>query len=174
MPPLCRSGAGRCSGRKGVDRSYRVLFVCMGNICRSPAAECLFGQMVREAGLEERIQCDSAGTIRMHQGQPPDPRMARAGAARGIRIGGRARGVARRDFERFDLLLAMDRENHAFLRSLAGERRERVRLFCEFVEGDPEGEVPDPYYGRSDGFERVLDLLEEGCRGLLSHIRARL
>ena len=155
-----------------MGKRYRVLFVCMGNICRSPAAESLFRKMVRAEGLETRIGCDSAGTIDFHRGEPPDERMRAAGARRGIRVGGRARGVVREDLEEFDLVLAMDRENLDELRRLDRGGNRRIRLFCDFVEGMEE--VPDPYYGGQDGFERVLDLLETGCRALLSRIRREL
>ena len=159
----------------------RVLFVCLGNICRSPTAEGVMRALVREAGLQASVELDSAGTGGWHVGSPPDPRAAAAAGARGIELGGRARTVTSADFERFDLLLAMDRSNARELRRLAPdeEQRAKVRLLREF---DPayarEGasgftadlDVPDPYYGAAGGFEEVLDLVHTACAGLLVRI----
>ena len=154
----------------------RVLFVCMGNICRSPAAECIFKRFVERAGLSEVIECDSAGTIDYHQGQPPDPRMRQAGFSRGFTVEGRARAVVEEDLAAFDLILAMDRENLADLKSLDRQERygNKIRLFCRFVSGSSEQEVPDPYYGGAAGFEKALDILEDGCEGVLDFVRSRL
>jgi protein-tyrosine phosphatase len=146
----------------------RILFVCMGNICRSPTAEGVMRSLVREEGLEGRVVIDSAGTGGWHAGEPPDARATDAAQRRGIELGGAARQVEPEDFERFDLLLAMDRENLAALRRLApdDEARGKVRLLL----GDRD--VPDPYYGGARGFEDVLDLVESACRGLLDEVRA--
>ena len=154
----------------------RVLFVCMGNICRSPAAECIFRRFVERAGLSDAIECDSAGTIDYHQGQPPDPRMKQAGASRGCAVDGRARAAAEKDLAAFDLILAMDRENLADLKSLDRQGRygSKIRLFCRFASGSSEQEVPDPYYGGAAGFEKALDILEDGCEGVLNFVRRRL
>jgi protein-tyrosine phosphatase len=151
----------------------RVLFVCLGNICRSPTAEAVLrGIAAREApGLLSRI--DSAGTADYHVGDPPDRRSQRAGAARGYDLSGlRGRQVSLSDFEEFDLVLAMDRANQQALLALApASCRDRVRLFMEFAPDSGSLEVPDPYYGGPAGFERVLDLAEAASRGLLRAIR---
>lgn len=149
----------------------RVLFVCMGNICRSPTAQGVFAALVREAGLDHAIACDSAGTSQFHVGDSPDPRACRAAAKRGIEIGHlRARQARAEDFAEFDLVLAMDRANYRNLAPLAGDNSsDRLRLFLEFAPGHGEN-VPDPFYGSGDGFERVLDLCEAAGRGLLDHL----
>jgi low molecular weight protein-tyrosine phosphatase len=153
----------------------RVLFVCLGNICRSPTAEAVMARLVADADLEHAIELDSAGTGGWHVGSPPDARATAAAAARGIEMRGVARQVEREDFERFDLLLAMDAENHRDLRALApnAEAAAKVRLLREF---DPAAEadrdVPDPYYGGEDGFDHVLDLVEAACAGLLAELRS--
>jgi protein-tyrosine phosphatase len=156
----------------------RVLFVCLGNICRSPTAEGVFRHHVREAGLHDRIEIDSAGTGGWHVGAPPDERATAAARRRGIALEGAARQVAAHDFEHYDLLLAMDRENHAELlrRAPHDEARARVRLFREFdAESHARGdlEVPDPYYGAERGFDDVLDMVERASRGLLAELSAR-
>ena len=154
----------------------RILFVCMGNICRSPTAEGVMRALLREEGLEGRIELDSAGTGSWHAGEPPDARAVAAARGRGITLDGAARQVSAEDFERFDLLLAMDRDNERELLARAPdeEGRAKVRLLREF---DPEAvaagdlDVPDPYYGGPNGFERVLDLVQAACRGLLAEVR---
>jgi protein-tyrosine phosphatase len=155
---------------------FRVLFVCLGNICRSPTAEGTMRALVREAGLEDRIELDSAGTGSWHVGSSPDERATATAAARGIALEGAARQVSVADFDDFNLMIAMDSANLSDLRELASDDRQRqkVRLLREF---DPAGggtgdlDVPDPYYGPGDGFERVLDMVEASCRGLLEQIR---
>jgi len=151
----------------------RVLFVCMGNICRSPTAEGVFRQLVREAGLADRIEIDSAGTHGYHVGEPPDRRSQLAARRRGIELSDlRARQVVVEDFERFDWVLAMDKANLRLLRAMCPpERADRLRLLLSFAPEVGEAEVPDPYYGGDHGFERVLDLVEAGGRGLLAHLR---
>lgn len=151
----------------------RVLFVCMGNICRSPTAEGIFRAQVREAGLASHIASDSAGTHGYHVGEPPDHRAIEAAARRGINITDlRARRVQPEDFRRFDLILAMDRDNLAQLTRLCPrDAVERPRLFMDFAPQLEARDVPDPYYGGADGFEHVLDLVEEASRGLLDHVR---
>jgi protein-tyrosine phosphatase len=154
----------------------RILFVCMGNICRSPTAEGVMRSLLREAGLEDQVEVDSAGTGAWHAGEPPDARAAEAARARGIALGGAARQVRPGDFDDFDLIVAMDRENVRDLLALAPDEAAagKVRLLREF---DPAGgddlDVPDPYYGGAQGFERVLDLVTAACRGLLDEVRAR-
>ena len=146
-----------------------VLFVCMGNICRSPTAEGVFRKVVRDADLESEIIIDSAGTHAYHVGQAPDERAQLAADRRGIRLRDiRARRVTIEDFDRFEYVLAMDEDNLLILQENAPEHhREKIRLFLEFSETAPVLEVPDPYYGGSSGFERVLDLVEEASHGLL-------
>lgn len=146
----------------------RVLFVCMGNICRSPTAEGVFRHHVAEAGLGEKIFVDSAGTHAYHVGDPPDRRAYAAAERRGILLVDiRARRVSDEDFERFDYIIAMDEDNAAHLKDQSPpEHHPKVRLFLEFSSSG-EREVPDPYYGGAAGFERVLDLVEDASRGLL-------
>ncbi len=149
--------------------------MCLGNICRSPLAEGVFRDLVARAGLTEKIWIDSAGTHAYHVGDPPDQRAQEAARRRGIDISAQqGRKATRRDFEAFDYLLAMDRENLANLLAICPRGLEhKLRLFLEFAPGRPEAEVPDPYYGGVNGFERVLDMVEEAGRGLLDDIRAR-
>lgn len=151
----------------------RVLFVCMGNICRSPTAEGVFRHQVRQDGWETRIAIDSAGTHDYHIGDPPDARAQAAAARRGYDLSGlRARQVKAEDFAEFDYVLAMDRHNHELLlQRCPAPHRVKVRLFMEFTEGAAEREVPDPYYGGAQGFEAVLDLVEAAAEGLLRHIK---
>lgn len=153
----------------------RVLFVCMGNICRSPTAEGVFREFVRRHAPELDLEIDSAGTHDYHVGEPPDPRALRAASSRGFDIGGlRARQVHDEDFERFDLILAMDRLNYETLRDRSPPAfRSRIRLLLDFAEDAGREEVPDPYYGGAKGFEEVLDLLEEASAGLLAEVRRR-
>lgn len=145
-----------------------VLFVCMGNICRSPTAEGVFRHHAEQAGRADRLHIDSAGTHAYHAGEPPDRRARAAAERRGMSLEGiRARRVTAEDFELFDFIIAMDEDNLERLRTEApAEHQAKLRLFLEFGEST-EREVPDPYYGGSAGFERVLDLVEEASRGLL-------
>jgi protein-tyrosine phosphatase len=154
------------------EQGTRVLFVCMGNICRSPTAEGVFAHFVKEAGLDGTVMIDSAGTHAYHVGEPPDRRARAAAERRGYTLEHiRARRVDARDFERFDYVIAMDRDNLASLKDNAEpEQHGKIRLFLDFAPG-PESEVPDPYYGGAAGFERVLDLVEEASRGLLETLK---
>lgn len=154
----------------------RVLFVCLGNICRSPMAEGVFRRLVEEAGYADLVEIDSAGTHAYHVGEPPDPRAQAAARRRGVDISGlRGRQARREDFARFDYVLAMDQENHAHLLSLApAEHAHKVRLFLEFATRAQTRAVPDPYFGGEAGFDRVLDLIEDAAAGLLAEVRARL
>lgn len=154
----------------------KVLFVCTGNICRSPTAEGVFKAMAEMQRLSDAVIADSAGTHDYHVGQPPDRRAIAAAARRGYDISQlRARLFSRRDFESFDYLLAMDREHLVQLRRWApGAHAAKPRLFLDFSRLDPGGEVPDPYYGGPQGFERVLDLVEDAAQGLLNDIRGKL
>jgi protein-tyrosine phosphatase len=152
----------------------KLLFVCAGNICRSPTGEGVMRHILREQGLEDEIQLDSAGTGGWHAGDAPDARATAAARARGIALDGAARQVTPEDFERYDLLLAADRENVRDLLAIAPseEGARKVRLLREFDPGaSGDLDVPDPYYGGDDGFEHVLDLVEAACRGLLDEVR---
>lgn len=149
-----------------------VLFVCMGNICRSPTAEAVLRQYVENAGLSEQIRIDSAGTHDYHIGNPPDARTQRAAQQRGYDMSGlRGRQVGVEDFERFDYVLAMDHANLAILQRLAEQGGANPHLLLGYARRHAEREVPDPYYGGADGFERVLDMVEDAAEGLLQHIR---
>jgi protein-tyrosine phosphatase len=153
----------------------RVLFVCLGNICRSPTAEVVFRRYVEQAGLEHQIEIDSAGTGDYHIGEPPDERARDAASRRGYDLSAlRARQVTRRDFEVFDYLLAMDEENARSLKRLAPHgHAHKVILFTDFGTNGARY-VPDPYAGGVQGFEHVLDLVEDAARGLLRHIESEL
>jgi protein-tyrosine phosphatase len=157
------------------EDKVKVLFVCMGNICRSPTAEAVFRSQVEKAGLLERIHIDSAGTHDYHVGAAPDARAQRAAKQRGYDMSNlRGRQVEVQDFFRFDYVLAMDNLNLVMLERLRpGEAQSHLGLFLEFSERYAEWEVPDPYYGGTDGFERVLDMAEDAANGLLLHIRQR-
>jgi protein-tyrosine phosphatase len=161
----------------------RLLFVCLGNICRSPTAEGVMRALIEREGLARRVKVDSAGTGAWHVGSAPDERATAAARTRGIGLEGCARQVRPQDFEEFDLIIAMDRSNLRELQALArtDSERERVRLLREFdpasergPDGQPVGDldVPDPYYGSPGGFEEVLDLVQAACEGLLAQIRA--
>ena len=147
-----------------------ILFVCLGNICRSPAAAGLFRQLVSQRGLDDKVRVDSAGTSGYHAGEPPDSRMRGAAAARGIRLIGQSRQVKPGDFTEFDLIVAMDRINHRDLVQHAGRYRHCVRLLSEFLPDGWPADVPDPYYGGEEGFERVLDMIDAACEPMLSHL----
>jgi len=149
--------------------------VCTGNICRSPTAEGVFRKLLVENGLERKVQIDSAGTHDYHVGERPDPRAVEHARRRGYDISGlRARQIGQRDFEEFDLLLAMDRGHLGILGRLSPPQcKHKLRLFLEFA-GMPETDLPDPYYGGPAGFEQVLDIAEVASRGLLEHLRSHL
>ncbi len=151
----------------------KVLFVCMGNICRSPLAHGLFQHLVSESELDAFIEIDSAGTHAYHVGEPPDPRSQETALKRGIDLSEqRGRKVAANDFEEFDYILAMDRNNLSILQSLCPPQQcDKLKLFLDFAPQMNETEVPDPYYGGASGFENVFNLVDAAARGLLSHIR---
>lgn len=155
---------------------HRVLFVCLGNICRSPTAEGVFRAQVERAGLSAQIEMDSAGTASWHIGKSPDTRAQAAAATRGYDLSPlRGRQVAAGDFARFDFVLAMDEDNQANLLALCPpEYRHKVRLFLSFSERWAGHAVPDPYYGGAEGFDQVLDMVEEAGRGLLDTIRTEI
>lgn len=153
--------------------TQRILFLCMGNICRSPAAHCVFQHLVDTEGLTEHYDIESAGTIGYHEGAPPDSRMQQAMRRRNIPIIGRSRPLERRDLIDYDLILAMDKDNLAGARSLArtDEERGKIKLFSHYCTQHDELEVPDPYYGGTNGFEHVLNMVGDGCAGLLAATR---
>ena len=159
-----------------MDEPVKVLFVCMGNICRSPAAEGVFIEYVRRAGHETLIRIDSAGTLDYHAGSLPDERMRDVAATRGYNLQSRARQVRSEDIDSFDLVLAMDHKNLYDLVSLADQPREHVRLLGSYLPDilrqGTAPEVPDPYYGGMAGFELVLDMIESACPALLEHCLA--
>ncbi|MCA9530990.1 MAG: low molecular weight phosphotyrosine protein phosphatase [Myxococcales bacterium] len=155
----------------------RLCFVCLGNICRSPTAEGIMRHLLREEGLDGRVEVDSAGTGGWHVGERADPRARETARARGFTLDSRARQVTPSDFARFDYLLAMDRANVRALEALAPDTaaRAKIRLLRSFDADAPAGaEVPDPYYGGDDGFEQVFDICEAACRGLLAQLREGL
>jgi len=154
----------------------RLLFVCMGNICRSPTAEGVMRGLLREQALEDAVEVDSAGTGAWHTGDPPDARATAAARARGVTLAGAARQITAADFSTYDLVLAADRLNLGDLRAVmpadATAEVQLLRAFDPASDGAPDLDVPDPYYGGDDGFEHVLDLVDAACRGLLDQLRA--
>ena len=152
----------------------RVLFVCMGNICRSPLAQGVFENVLRREGLEGEVFVDSAGTGRWHVGSPPDERAQRSARSRGLDLSAqRARQVTPDDCHHFDYVLTMDEENYRAVSALCREGGAEVRPFLDYAPDRPETEAPDPYYGGPDGFEHVLDLAEEASEGLLEEIKEK-
>ena len=157
--------------------SIRVLMVCTGNICRSPTAEGVLRRKLADAGMLHRVEVASAGTVDYHAGSPPDHRAQQSALRRGYDLSRqRARQLRADDFERFDLLLAMDTDHvERMVEMCPGPLAGRIRLLMDFSPRRPRGtSVPDPYYGAPAGFERVLDLVEEACDGLIRELRARL
>lgn len=156
--------------------SYRVLLVCMGNICRSPTAEGVLRQYIRLNRLGDKVEVDSAGTHGYHVGEAPDARTQRAAAVRGYNLSQlRARKVARQDLDYFDLILAMDRNNlDNLLRMATPEQQKRIKLFMDYARNFDDDEVPDPYYGLGHGFDLVLDMVEDAAQGLIEEIRKEL
>jgi protein-tyrosine phosphatase len=162
----------------------KLLFVCLGNICRSPAAENIMNHLVAKSNLSIDIECDSAGTAGYHTGNPPDRRMQAAAVKRNIPMIGSARQFTKADFTAFDLILAMDLENYRNILALVGEAsplenlqgqyREKVKLMCDFATHHTDKEVPDPYYGGAEGFDYVIDLLTDACGGLISQLEKNI
>jgi protein-tyrosine phosphatase len=150
----------------------KILFLCMGNICRSPAGHCVFQHLVDQAGHTQRFEIESAGTIGFHVGAAPDQRMQQSMRARQIPIIGRARQLVAADLEYYDLILAMDHANLADARRLdpSGALHHKLQLFCNYCTQHSEAEVPDPYYGGEQGFEQVLNIVEDGCANLLQQL----
>lgn len=150
-----------------------ILFVCLGNICRSPAAEGVLERLVQESGLQDRVKVDSAGTSSYHIGEPADKRMRAAAKNRGFELTSRSRMVSPRDLEVFDLVIAMDQANLRELESLVqGGGRENLRLLSHYSDANWPDEVPDPYYGGDEGFDYVLDMLEAACPAILAEVTA--
>lgn len=151
----------------------KVIFVCMGNICRSPSGEAVMNKLVKRAGFENDIKCDSAGTIAYHEGEPADARMKRHALRRGFRITSIARRFRNEDFENFNYIIAMDKENYNDLLSFDNEKKfgNKIFMITDFSSSGKYSEVPDPYYSGPEGFELVLDILEDTCNGLLNKIK---
>lgn len=156
-----------------MERS-RLLFVCLGNICRSPAAEGVVLHQLQQRGLEHVFRVDSAGTGSWHAGQPADARMRAAAAGRGIHLPSRARQIVAADLDAFDHILTMDDDNLAAVQALGRgrETKAQIRPITQHCRRHRVREVPDPYYGGADGFERVLDLLDDACAGLIDDLLA--
>jgi protein-tyrosine phosphatase len=154
---------------------FSVLFVCMGNICRSPTAEGVFRHLLQEKNLGRVVVAGSAGTHAYHIGEAPDPRAQRVAARRGYDLSGlRARKIVAQDMDHFDLILAMDQKCLESIRLICPpERMDRLGLFMTYARRFEEDEVPDPYYGSGEGFERVLDMVEDASTGLLSIVKER-
>jgi len=153
--------------------TYKLLFVCLGNICRSPSAENIMNHLIDQAGLNNTILCDSAGTAGYHIGAAPDRRMSAAAENKlGFKLIGQARQFQISDFQEFDLILAMDKSNYHDILAVdrSGQYHSKVRLMCDFCSTHTLKEVPDPYYGGVEGFNQVIDLLMDTCEGLLKHI----
>ncbi len=148
-----------------------ILFICMGNICRSPAGENVMRKLLEIAGLATLVRCDSAGTIGYHIGEAPDKRMSAAGRKRGLPMSGTARQVTTEDLNTYDLILAMDDDNFTELVKLSTDsNRHKIKRFCAYCSRHSDDEVPDPYYGGAEGFEHVLNLLEDGCTQILGMV----
>lgn len=147
-----------------------VLFVCLGNICRSAAAEGVFRKLAADAGRADEFEVDSAGTSAWHAGSPPDERMQAAAERRGYRLDSRARQIVPEDFQRFDLILTMDEENFSNVAGIDQGSRAQVARLCDFCAVAGHSEVPDPYFGGEQGFEQVLDILEDACSELLRRL----
>lgn len=155
----------------------RLCFVCLGNICRSPTAEAVMRHLVKEAGLSDRVEIESAGTGDWHVGETRDRRSREVGERRGIPLGGRARQFVAADFARFEHVLAMDQKNLNDLRAMAPDEaaQGKVRLLRSFDPlGGEDADVPDPYYGGEDGFDHVFDVCQAACEGLLAQVRREL
>lgn len=153
------------------DRPQRLLFVCLGNICRSPAAEGVMQKLLEDRGLQDWIEVDSAGTSSFHIGEPADARMRAAASQRGFALTSRARMVHRRDFAEFDLIVAMDQNNLRALQAYPEAASGQVRLLSGFLDASWPREVPDPYYGGDEGFGVVLDMLEAACPKILEQLQ---
>ena len=152
------------------SKKYKVLFVCMGNICRSPAAEGVFRDYIQKAGQHKSIIVESAGTLGYHEGSPPDQRMLQAATRRGYELISTARKVNQNDINEFDLIVAMDHDNLSELKSIAKDSNEHIRLLGSFINTELDGrmipDVPDPYYGNLSNFEKIFNLIDDTCKTL--------
>lgn len=159
-----------------INNKYRILFVCLGNICRSPAGEGIMKKLIKNEGLEDKIEIDSAGTAGYHVGELPDSRMRQHGAKRGYNFDSCSRKFTAKDFDNFDLILAMDDSNYSNIMRLSPdlELDKKVHRMVEFSRKYKHDHIPDPYYSGADGFELVLDLLEDACQGLLTEVKKQL
>lgn len=153
--------------------SQSVLFVCLGNICRSPAAEGVMKKLVKDSNLDGQIHIDSAGTLSYHAGKPADSRMKLAASQRGYDLTSTARQISSRDLAAFDLIVTMDRENFRDVQKLATGRASHIRLLSDFLDNSWPRDVPDPYYGGPEGFETVLNMLEAACPRILKELQAK-
>ena len=155
------------------NNTIKLLFVCMGNICRSPSAEAVMNSYITKEGLSNKIECDSAGTISYHAGEPADARMQKHAIKRGIKLTSISRQISSYDFEEFDYIIGMDDENMTNMLHFIPnpEYQNKMSKMTDYCSETNPGHVPDPYYGGDQGFEHVLDLLEDACTGLLKHIR---
>ncbi len=151
----------------------KILFICLGNICRSPAAEAVYKAYLEKVGETAGLFVDSAGTSSFHEGNPADARMREHASKRGIDITSTSRGVRRDDFEEFDLLITMDNSNFNILsnKAIGDDQKKKIIPFCDFLESRSESEVPDPYYGGDQGFEDVLDILDDGMNKLHEKVK---
>ena len=152
----------------------QILFVCLGNICRSPSAEAVFNELIRKNGLGSEVQCDSAGTAAYHTGDQADSRMKQYALKRGYHLTSISRPIdANNDFDRFDYIIGMDRQNIRDLKAMARNENDRKKIFLltDFCRDSGFDSVPDPYYGGVAGFELVMDILEDACAGLITKIR---
>lgn len=151
----------------------RVIFVCLGNICRSPSAEAVMNSLIEKKGLSGKIECDSAGTIAYHAGEPADPRMKKHALKRGYNLTSIARKFTAEDFENFDYIIAMDRSNYTDILALDknAEFVDKISMMTNYCTEHDDDDVPDPYYGGPQGFEHVLELLEDATAGLLEKIK---
>jgi protein-tyrosine phosphatase len=158
-----------------VHPRYRILFVCLGNICRSPAAEIIFRNQAADAGRAAEFEIDSSGTIGHHQGSPPDSRMGEALRQKGYTVEGSARQIEAADLKNFDLIVTMDETNLADVRRLdpTAESHSKIRPFMSFCRHHDDLRVPDPYYGGQRGFDHVIRLLEDGCEGILAELKKK-
>lgn len=158
------------------NKKYKVLFVCLGNICRSPAGEGIFKDLVKKEKLEHLIEVDSAGTSGWHNGELPDPRMRQHGAKRGYKFDSLSRKFIAEDFDNFDIILAMDDSNYSNILALAPDldARKKVYKMIDFSQKYSHDHIPDPYYMGMSGFELVLDLLEDACQGLLKKTKENI
>lgn len=159
---------------KALKMTKKLLFVCLGNICRSPAAENIMNYLIAQDGLGDRYSCDSAGTGSWHIGALPDQRMRAAAKSRGLDFVGSARQFQAKDLREFDLILAMDKDNYRNMIALdlQGEFTDKVKMMCDYCETYTDKEVPDPYFGGGDGFKYVIDLLFDACGGLLKSLES--